>query len=80
MCYAKSINELVPGETAVIMSVSAKEDMRRRLTDIGMTAGASVRCVGVSPLGDPRAYMIRGAVIALRGEDGKNIMIGGGSA
>ena len=44
-------------------------DMRRRLQDIGLIRGTSVECVGRSPLGDPAAFRIRGAVIALRDSD-----------
>ena len=38
--------------------------MRRRLLDIGLVEGTRVECVGVSPMGDPAAYCIRGAVIS----------------
>ena len=37
--------------------------------DLGLTHGARVRCLFAAPGGDPRAYRIRGAVIALRSED-----------
>ena len=43
--------------------------IRRRLTDIGLVRGAETVCIGESPLGDPRAYLIDGAVIALRRRD-----------
>ena len=49
--------------------------MRRRLQDIGLISGTRVECVGVSPLGDPAAYLIRGAVIALRREDSDGVQL-----
>ena len=49
--------------------------MRRRLQDIGMVDGTTVECVQRSPLGDPSAYWIRGAVIALRREDASAVQV-----
>jgi ferrous iron transport protein A len=49
--------------------------MRRRLLDIGLIENTDVECLGRSPGGDPTAFLIRGAVIAIRSEDCKNILI-----
>ena len=49
--------------------------MRRRLLDIGLTPDTVVECVGKSPAGDPKAFLIRGAVIAIRSEDCAEILI-----
>ncbi len=49
--------------------------MRRRLLDIGMIPGTKIECVGRSPSGDPKAFLIRGAVIAIRSEDSAGIFI-----
>ena len=63
------MNSLAPGEAATVGEILHTGDMRRRLQDIGLIRGTSVECVGRSPLGDPAAYRIRGAVIALRDSD-----------
>lgn len=70
-----SLNELTAGQRGVVRSLTAHGTMRRRLLDIGLTEGALVECVGASPLGDPRAYLIRGAVIAIRRADARNVLI-----
>lgn len=49
--------------------------MRRRLLDVGLVEDTKVECVGRSPGGDPSAYLIRGAVIAIRSEDSRGIMV-----
>ncbi len=41
----------------------------KRLVDLGLTEGTAVKCLLKSPLGDPAAYGIRGAVIAIQKED-----------
>lgn len=75
--------DIKPGEKAVVTSLHAKDGMRRRLLDIGLIENTRVECLGTSPLGDPAAFLIRGAVIALRCEDSRNIgvkkLTGGGS-
>ena len=63
------MNSLVPGESATVGEILHTGDMRRRLQDIGLIRGTSVECVGRSPMGDPAAFRIRGAVIALRDSD-----------
>ena len=51
--------------------------MRRRLQDLGLVAGTRVTCLQRASSGDPTAYRIRGAVIALRADDTAHIEIGG---
>ncbi len=71
----KYLNELMPEEACVIENVSAKPDMLRRFCDIGLIENTLVRCVGASPALDPKAYLIRDAVIAIRSEDCNKILI-----
>lgn len=69
----KLLKDLRLGEQGEIAWIRADEEMRRRLLDIGFVPGSKVECVGVSPLKEPKAYLIRGAVIVLREEDSGNI-------
>lgn len=70
-----TLSSLRPGERATVASLETAGSLRRRLLDIGLVEGTQVLCIGRSPAGDPSAYLIRGAVIALRAEDGKNILL-----
>ncbi len=71
----KTLQDITPGKQAVIVQIHCSGGMRRRLLDIGLTPGAKTECVGVSPCGDPKAYLVRGAVIALRSEDAAQVEI-----
>ncbi|MBQ6536545.1 MAG: ferrous iron transport protein A, partial [Firmicutes bacterium] len=42
--------------------------------DLGLIPGAAVECVGRAPLGDPAAYLIAGAVIAIRRRDAESVL------
>ena len=70
-----SLNELNPGETAVVKELKTRGSSRRRLLDIGLVKDTKIECVGKSPAGDPAAFVIRGAVIAIRSEDMKDIVV-----
>ncbi len=61
------------GDVGFVRALHTTGNMRRRFLDLGLTAGAPVRCVGQSPAGDPSAYLIRGAVIAIRHADGRTV-------
>ena len=70
-----TLNQLKEGQTATISGLLAKGSMRRRLQDIGLIEGAKVECLQKSPFGDPVAYLICGAAIALRTVDSDHVMI-----
>ncbi len=63
------------GKSARIARLNTAGAMRRRLLDIGLTENTRVCCIGKSPCGNPHAYEIRGAVIAIRNEDCKDILV-----
>lgn len=70
-----SLKQLAPGQSAKVKELKTAGSMRRRLLDLGLIAHTEVMCLGRSPLGDPSAYLIRGAVIAIRTKDSQNIII-----
>ena len=70
-----NLSDINVGETVTVCALKSSDSMRRRLLDIGLVENTRVECVGRSPCGDPSAFLIRGAVIALRSEDCKNILV-----
>ncbi|HJD23537.1 MAG TPA: ferrous iron transport protein A [Firmicutes bacterium] len=70
-----TLNRIRRGETARVKALKSAGSMRRRLLDIGLVEGTRVECVQRSPAGDPVAYLIRGAVIALREEDSSRVLV-----
>ena len=63
------------GEKGIIKKIEANENIKRRLLDIGLINGTEVVCVLKSPFKDPTAYLIRGAIIAIRKEDCNKIEV-----
>ena len=63
-----TLADLEPGETARVIDISpaCRGSERRRLLDLGVVGGTEIRADMKSAAGDPVAYLIRGALIALR--------------
>lgn len=70
-----TLEQLLPGQNAVITHVHGAAAVCRRLAHLGFLEGTPIACVGYSPHGNPRAYLLRGCVMALRMEDIEQIEI-----
>ncbi len=64
----RKLHTLSPGERGTVTEVKPG-GLSERLRDLGFTTGTWVQCVRCAPMGDPTAYEVRGAVIALRKDD-----------
>lgn len=71
------LSALPEGKSARVRALRLTGGMRRRVQDLGLVAGTRVTCIQRAAAGDPTAYLIRGAVIALRQADAARIEIGG---
>lgn len=69
------MNKINPGQSAIVKQLKADENMHRRFLDIGLIDNTKIECIGRSPGGDPSAYLIRGAVIAIRSENCSDILL-----
>jgi DtxR family Mn-dependent transcriptional regulator len=71
------LSSLAPDETATVVGISAacRGAERRRMMDLGIVPGTEVRAELQGPGGDPTAYRIRGAVIALRRRQAERIQV-----
>jgi len=69
------LNFLPLGKKAKVKLLTAEGTMRRRMLDLGLISDTEVEALQKSPSGDPIAYHIRGAVIALRSEEAAKILV-----
>ncbi len=74
MDAAKTLNLLCEGQSARVRGISACGAVLRRFRDLGLINGTLVKCV-LSGNGGMSAYLIRGALIAIRNEDAEKIII-----
>ncbi len=73
----RRLSTLAPDESSTVLglSPSCRGPMRRRLMDLGFVRGSHISVEMRSPLGNPTAYIVRGAAIALRRDQARYILI-----
>ena len=71
------LDDLKPGQRAIVVQIAptVQGPQRRRLLDLGVLPGTDIVAELQSPSGDPMAYRIRGALIALRRPQARGIYI-----
>lgn len=69
------LHQLPIGSFGKVKKITAEGNSRRRMLDLGLIEDTTVESFLKSPAGDPMAYHIRGAVIALRSEEACKIFI-----
>lgn len=73
--YLIPLNQLPIGFFGKVKNLTADGSARRRMLDLGLINDTTVESLRKSPAGDPIAYEIRGAVIALRSEEASKILV-----
>jgi DtxR family Mn-dependent transcriptional regulator len=71
------LSQLPLGETAEVIRISSncRGAERRRFMDLGILPGTAVTAEMCSPSGEPTAYRIRDAIIALRSNQANHIYV-----
>jgi ferrous iron transport protein A len=72
---AKSLDQLRPGEAAVVVKVEAEQALKLHLMELGFVAGSPIVFLMSTPFGDPNIYALRGTSIALRKSEAKCIRV-----
>ena len=69
------LSQLPINTKGYINNLNCNGNIRRRLLDLGLVRDSSITPILESPSGDPRAFEIRGTLIAIRKEDANFIDI-----
>ncbi len=68
------LSALACGQCAIVMRLDDQNDVYQRLLTLGFTKETRVKCLFSSAFGDPRAYQIKDAVVALRACDAQQVV------
>lgn len=71
----KTLKDIRIGENAKIVKIYAEGAIKRRIMDMGLTKGTSVRVCKVAPLGDPIELTVRGYELSIRKADAELIEV-----
>ncbi|MHA1856262.1 MAG: FeoA family protein [Promethearchaeota archaeon] len=69
------LSELKPGDTGKIVDITGEKKYIRRLSDMGLIRGTSVKMIRRAPLGDPIEIIIRGYKLTLRKHEIEGIIV-----
>jgi len=69
------LSKLPLGRKARVRELKTDGQIRRRLLDLGLINDTVVEALQRSPSGEPVAYAVRGAVIALRSDESSKIIV-----
>lgn len=70
-----SLSSIALNNSAKICEVGCSKSLKNRLYDLGILENTVITPIFESPFGDPTAYLIKNAVIALRRKDCENILV-----
>ena len=70
-----TLNNLSLEESALIIENKANKDIKKNLTNLGLSKNNKIKCLYRSPFKDPTAYQIKNVILAIREEDAKKIVI-----
>lgn len=63
------LSRLQPGQQGTITRIEGNGALRRRCLEMGLVRGETILAERVAPLGDPRAFLVKGYRLALRREE-----------
>lgn len=70
-----TLNQLKIGKSCRVLKINNIGSIRRRLLDLGLVPGTIIIAELSSPFNDPVAYKIKNALVAIRENDSKNIIV-----
>ena len=73
--YSHTLNDIMPGQRAVVVRITGTGTIRRRLLEMGIISGTMVEMIRYAPLGDPVEIKTNGTLLSLRKEEAALIEI-----
>ena len=72
---ASLLRDMPPGCRGRVRRIDCKGPLRRRLMDMGIVPGASVKVENPAPLGDPMKLKLKGCHLSIRREEARQIEV-----
>jgi ferrous iron transport protein A len=71
----KTLKDVPVGGSAKVIRLNGEGAIRRRIMDMGITKGVTIRVRKLAPLGDPMELTLRGYELSLRKADAEMIEV-----
>ncbi len=70
-----TLDNVAIGDSCKVVKLLGEGALKRRIMDMGVTKGVTIKVRKVAPLGDPIEVTVRGYELSLRKEEAKNIEV-----
>lgn len=70
-----TLKEVEVGQTVTVKKLQGQGATKRRIMDMGITKGVTVKVEKVAPLGDPIELKVRGYQLSIRKDDAEMIEV-----
>lgn len=70
-----TLKEVEVGQTVTVKKLQGQGATKRRIMDMGITKGVTVKVEKVAPLGDPIELKVRGYQLSIRKADAEMIKV-----
>ncbi len=70
-----NLTELSKGQSATILAIKGNPHLKRRLMELGIIRGTTLKIERYAPLRDPIQIRVKGSSLALRCDEGKFIEV-----
>lgn len=71
----RTLNDVAVGDVCIVAGLGRKSLIRKRIIDMGVTIGTTIKVLKLAPLGDPIEVLLRGYHLTLRKNEAKEIYI-----
>ena len=71
----KNLTDVNIGEQVVVKSLQNDSAVKKRLLEMGITPGATLKITGKAPMGDPIEVLVRGYKLTLRKNEANAILL-----
>ena len=72
-----TLTRLLPGDSARVISIRDNGRISRRLMEMGVIPGVTVKVIKAAPFGDPIEVRVRGYSLAMRKSEADTIEVAG---
>ncbi len=69
------LRRMQKGQEGVVAKVNTRGELGRRIRDMGLVPGTTIRVIGRAPLKDPVEIKLRGYNLTLRNNEADHIMV-----
>lgn len=73
--HTETLSALDMGQCAVVSDIRARGELGRRLRDMGLLPGTSLRLTARAPLGDPVVVELQGCTLSLRNTEADQVIV-----